>query len=121
MGENTIVGLCTGHSDPDLWFSDTPSTEAGKGRLTLKTREVMVSRTLQALAICDECPVARDCLIEGMKPQHSEYGVWGGTLPGERMIDRGLSITSSEVKKRVDFARIVREAQRLLQEQSTSS
>jgi len=119
MNEQSIVGLCFGHEDPDLWFSDTPSSEAGKGRTTLKEEKIMVERTIKALSICAQCPVQRDCLIEGMKPQHSEYGVWGGTLPGERMIDRGMSYTSSEVVKRVRFARIVREAQ-LLQEQSTS-
>jgi hypothetical protein len=115
MIESTIVGLCTNHEDPDLWFSDTSSSESGRGRTKLDEEKVMVERTIQALSICNQCPVKLDCLQEGMKPQHSEYGVWGGTLPGERMIDRGLSHTSSEVKKRMRFAKIVREAQLLLQ------
>lgn len=117
---NEIVGLCSGNPDPGLWFSDTPDTESGKGKPNLATKHKMIARTIEAINICGRCPVQRECLQEGMKPQNSEYGVWGGTLPGERLIDIGRSLTSSEVRVRVKFAKKVREAQRLLQESSTS-
>jgi hypothetical protein len=120
MVTSTIVGLCTSHSDKDLWFSDTPDTESGKGRPNLANKHKMIARTVEALNICGKCPVQRECLQEGMKPQNSDYGVWGGTLPGERLIDIGRSLGSSEVRVRVEFAKQVREAQRLLQEPSTS-
>ncbi|MDI3330269.1 MAG: WhiB family transcriptional regulator [Micrococcus sp.] len=42
-----------------------------------------------ALAICADCPVARECLAEAMSQErgvdlHGRYGIRGGTTPVER-------------------------------------
>jgi hypothetical protein len=110
-----VQGLCTGSSDPDLWFSDTPDQLPGKrGVVTTETKHKMVARTVAALSICAICPAKKACLEEGMKPQNLEYGVWGGTLPGERIVLTNRSLNSSDTVNRIAFAKQVREAERLL-------
>ena len=110
-----VQGLCTGSADPDLWFSDTPNQLPGKrGVVTTEMKAKMVARTLAALSICAICPSKKACLEEGMKPQNLEYGVWGGTLPGERIVLTGRSLNSSDTVNRISFAKQVREAERLL-------
>ena len=116
-----VQGLCTGSSDPDLWFSDTPDQLPGKrGVVTTKMKARMVARTVAALSICAICPSKKSCLEEGMKPQNIEYGVWGGTLPGERIPMTGRSLTSSDTVNKISFAKQVREAERLLLEEAHS-
>jgi WhiB family transcriptional regulator, redox-sensing transcriptional regulator len=39
----------------------------------------------QAKAICASCEVQGECLEFALRnPEETEYGVWGGTSPGER-------------------------------------
>lgn len=110
-----ITGLCSGSSDPDLWFSDTVDTGGKKGRpIGKETKQRMIARTLAALSICAICPVKKECLEEGMKLQNIDYGVWGGTLSGERLLMSSRSPKSTDTINRVNFARQVREAERLL-------
>lgn len=110
-----IQGLCTGSSDPDLWFSDTPDQLPGKrGHVGVEKKREMIVRTIAAIAICEACPVKQACLAEGMKPQNIDFGVWGGTLPGERLALTNRSLRSSETVNRIAFAKQVREAERLL-------
>jgi len=46
----------------------------------------------QARAICAVCEVQGECLEFALRnPEETEYGVWGGTTPGERRRLRGLS------------------------------
>jgi hypothetical protein len=46
----------------------------------------------QARAICAVCQAQPDCLEFALRhPEETEYGVWGGTSPGERRRPRGLS------------------------------
>lgn len=105
--------MCTGNPDPDLWFSDSSSDSTRRGG-DPETRERDIARALVALSICSICPIQRECLAEGMKPQNIDYGIWGGTLPGERLIDAGRSPTTGDVVTRMGFARRVREAEKLL-------
>lgn len=44
------------------------------------------------VAVCSMCPVASDCLLEGLSLRRSEdFGIWGGTDKGQRqLIRRGL-------------------------------
>ena len=110
-----VQGLCTGSSDPDLWFSDTANQLPGKrGVVTVGEKRKMVARTLAALSICSICPSKQACLEEGMKQQNIDFGVWGGTLPGERLLLAGRSPRSTEVVNKVSFAKQVREAEQLL-------
>jgi hypothetical protein len=112
---NQLQGLCTGSSDPELWFSDTADQMNGKGkRLEPEVKARMVARTLAAISICSICPIKEACLAEGMKPQNIDFGVWGGTLPGERLAMTTRSKSSRDVANKMIFARQVREAERLL-------
>jgi hypothetical protein len=112
---NQLQGLCTGSSDPELWFSDTADQINGKGkRLEPEVKARMVARTLAAISICSICPIKEACLAEGMKPQNIDFGVWGGTLPGERLAMTTRSKSSRDVANKMIFARQVREAERLL-------
>lgn len=45
-----------------------------------------VSETPRALAVCDRCPVRRDCLewVLGSVLASHDYGVFGGTTEDER-------------------------------------
>jgi WhiB family redox-sensing transcriptional regulator len=46
----------------------------------------------QARAICAVCEVQGECLEFAIRnPDETEFGVWGGTTPGERRKLRGLS------------------------------
>lgn len=38
--------------------------------------------TKQALMICRDCPVRRQCLVHGRR--NEPYGIWGGELQGDR-------------------------------------
>lgn len=110
-----VTGLCTGSSDPDLWFSDTVDNGGKKGRpIGNEVKARMIARTVAALSICSICPAKQACLAEGMKQQNIDYGVWGGTLSGERLLMSGRSARSTDTINRVNFARQVREAERLL-------
>ena len=112
---NQIQGLCTGSSDPDLWFSDTPpQLEGRRGYVPEPQKREMVARTIVALSICAICPSKQACLEEGMKPQNIDFGVWGGTLPGERLMNTNRSRTTSDIVNKVAFAKRVREAEKLL-------
>lgn len=100
-------GLCTGHSDPDLWFSDTLETR-GSGRAPKAAHEAMLERAQQALAICSKCPIIKECLEEGMKSENIDNGIWGGTLSGERLLMRLKNIQSSDRLRKISFANKVR-------------
>jgi WhiB family redox-sensing transcriptional regulator len=46
----------------------------------------------QARAICAGCEVQGECLEFALRnPEETEYGVWGGTTPGQRRRLRGRS------------------------------
>jgi WhiB family transcriptional regulator, redox-sensing transcriptional regulator len=46
----------------------------------------------QARAICAGCEVQGECLEFALRnPEETEYGVWGGTMPGQRRRLRGRS------------------------------
>lgn len=110
-----LQGLCTGSSDPDLWFSDSVDRSVSKGRpLGKELKAKMVARSVAALSICAICPIKEACLAEGMKQQNIDYGIWGGTLPGERLLMAGRSAKSTDTINRVAYAKQVREAERLL-------
>jgi WhiB family redox-sensing transcriptional regulator len=46
----------------------------------------------RAKAICMTCEVQGECLEFALSyPEETEYGLWGGTTPGQRRRLRGLS------------------------------
>ena len=113
---DALVGTCTGHPDPDLWFSDTDD-EAGKGRPSSKKKHMMVTRTLKAIELCSTCPVIAECSEFGMLPENLYHGVWGGLMSGERIIlnsnRTGSPITGNTAAlAAIQFAKRVRWVQR---------
>jgi len=66
-----------------MWF---PEEQKGVGRPTRAARQRMVESALEAIAICNYCPVRAQCLTEGMREENIEHGIWGGMLAGERII-----------------------------------
>lgn len=114
--ETALAGLCTGHPDPDLWFSDTDDS-AGRGRPNIKKQNDMLVRTLKAIEICSNCPVMEACQDLGMLPENREHGVWGGLTSGERVIlyskRTGESIPSNAtIANAIQFSKRVRWIQR---------
>lgn len=102
-----MIGICTDHEEPDLWFSDTLD-QLGAGRPSKSVATGMVDRTIRAIKICHNCPVQRECLVEGMKEENLEHGVWGGVMSGERMVAAGLPLDSLHKKNVIVFANKVR-------------
>lgn len=103
-------GLCYGHDNPDLWFSDSIKSDK-QGRPTKDTVVTAVRNSRQALAICKVCPVKDECLAEGMLPENIDYGIWGGTLSGERLLLAGVAINNDTRRANVRFAYKIRESQ----------
>jgi hypothetical protein len=80
--EVDLIGLCSTHHDPDLWF---PEEQISRGRPTRANHQRMVTRALTAISICQSCPARSECLTEGMREENIEHGIWGGMLAGERI------------------------------------
>lgn len=59
--------LCA-QTDPELFFPDT---------------EASIHQIRQAKAICGECDIRKECLLEALTYNYID-GVWGGTTPRER-------------------------------------
>jgi len=100
-----MIGLCTTHEDPDLWY---PEGEQSVGRPNRYAHVRKVERALTAIAICNSCPTRPACLTEGMKEENIEHGIWGGLLAGERiLLSRGRK-TGSAREQAIVFAEGVR-------------
>lgn len=66
---------CRTAGDPDAWFIDYTTGD-----------EEELWRLNNALRICEECPIKQKCLEVGLTNTEIKWGVWGGLLPGERML-----------------------------------
>ena len=64
--------LCVGR--PINLFYPEKNSDNRKGNLLPTERK--------AKALCARCPVRKECLEMGMT---QEFGIWGGTTPGERV------------------------------------
>lgn len=102
------VGLCHTSDDPDLWFSEEIEVIGRRGGPTNDEKEYMIKRTLTALSICDKCPIKSDCLTEGMRLENLNYGVWGGTMAGERLVMAGAMTKAHDKQNKLLFANKVR-------------
>ena len=108
--EMTMQGACTGHEQPDLWFSDSVEQE-GSGRVPKATSERMIKEALLALSICNRCPIIEECLALGMQDENIDNGIWGGMLSGERITRARTNIRAHARLNKISFARKVRERQ----------
>lgn len=105
-----MQGACTGHEQPDLWFSDSVEQE-GSGRVPKATSERMIKEALLALSICNRCPIIEECLALGMQDENIDNGIWGGMLSGERIAKARTNIRAHARLNKISFARKVREKQ----------
>lgn len=105
-------GLCVKHDDPDLWFAGEAEKEFGEKwtntRAQRQRAQAEVDRATQALAICKNCPAKVNCLELGMRGTQIYYGIYGGTMPGERLLKLGRSMKKAEYANKVNFANKVR-------------
>jgi len=106
-------GLCANHENPDLWFAG--EVEKIEGELWTNSKDQMrrlqleVDKAVSALAICKSCPAKDNCLQLGLRglPQIT-FGIYGGTLPAERMAMMNKLNKNNYVRMKVNFAKRVR-------------
>lgn len=80
-----MIGNCTGHPEPDLWFPELPPN-----RPSINATVALAGKVNEAISLCRTCPVKVECDIEGSKPENLAYGIWGGILAGERLLESGI-------------------------------
>jgi hypothetical protein len=103
-------GLCVGSDDPDMWFAgevditDPNSSVNGSSQAT----KLEVDKAIKALSVCKNCPVKDDCLELGKHGQQLYYGIYGGTMAGERLSMMGRVTKNSVIIQKVSFAHKVR-------------
>jgi hypothetical protein len=111
MAENVTKfgnkSLCYDHDDPDLWYSEGVD-KGSRGGPTSAMVEEQMQRSYKALQICSACPNRASCYEEGMRKENLDWGIWGGTMAGERLVTAGASILSSDRKNKVSFAKKMR-------------
>jgi len=72
-------GLCASHPMPDLWWYDYPH------RSKTEERSQTIVKISIALDYCQDCPVRKECLKEGLKTENMHLGsIWGGMIYSER-------------------------------------
>lgn len=105
-----MQGLCTGHENPDLWFSESSDSDGDSSHTNENSAEykLRIANVKTALSICNACPSKVECFDEGMKRENLDNGIWGGTLPGERVILAGVALTWNNRRQMINFAHRVR-------------
>jgi len=104
------IGLCVKHEDPDLWFAgevDLSDTNSSVNKNS-KATQAEVDKAIVALSICKSCPAKDNCLEIGMRGHQLHFGIYGGTMAGERLLQVGRSMKNSTNKNKLAFARKVR-------------
>jgi len=103
-------GLCVGSDDPDMWFAgEVDITELSSSvNGSSQANKIEVDRAITALSVCKNCPAKDDCLELGKHGQQLYYGIYGGTMAGERLSMMGRVTKNSVIKQKVSFAHKVR-------------
>ncbi len=103
-------GLCVKHDDPDLWFAgEVDLTDASSSVNTnSQATKLEVEKAIKALSICENCPAKDNCLELGKRGEQIYFGIYGGTMAGERLLMVGRSMKNSTNKNKLAFARKVR-------------
>jgi hypothetical protein len=105
-------GLCKNHDDPDLWFAG--EVELAEGEVWRNTRDqtrrvnIEIDKAISALSVCKNCPVKQDCLELGMRGPQLHFGIYGGTMPGERLVMVGRVTKNAYNRMKIKFASKVR-------------
>ena len=92
---------CRDSGDPDAWFVDYGSAS-----------DIDVWRLSVATQICETCPIKARCLEAGMDQHELNWGLWGGLLPGERILLklRGTGKNPGRVERmKIHAARVLRQ------------
>ena len=103
-------GLCVGSDDPDMWFAgEVDLTEPNSSvNGSSQANKLEVDKAITALSICKSCPAKDDCLELGKHGQQLYFGIYGGTMAGERLAMMGRVTKNSLIKQKVSFAHKVR-------------
>ena len=105
-------GLCVRHDDPDLWFAgeiDLTNTNSSVNTNSSATK-LEVDKAIVALSICKSCPAKDNCLEIGKRGDQLYFGIYGGTMAGERLLQANRSMKNATNKNKLAFARKVRRA-----------
>ena len=103
-------GTCLSHDDPDIWFAgevDLADPNSSVNTNSLEARK-QVEDAITALSICRNCPAKDNCLEIGKSGDSLQYGIYGGTMPGERLAMVGRVTRNSGIMQKVRFANKVR-------------
>lgn len=105
-----MQGLCATHENPDLWFEDSGDLFEKRLGSTNPNKKFEERRKnmLIAMEICTKCPIRTNCLSEGMKEENLDYGIWGGLLPGERILMANAPKGSTDRKSKIQTAHRIR-------------
>jgi len=68
-----------------MWFPEMPPN-----RPSIAGTAVLAQRVNEAISLCNSCPSKVECDLEGGKPENRAYGIWGGVLAGERLLESGV-------------------------------
>lgn len=76
-------GNCNRHPDPDLWHYNNSNDS--------ETQKLEVLRSVEAIELCNICPVRAKCLEQGLERENLEFtgghgSIWGGLLTVERYL-----------------------------------
>jgi len=82
---NIPKGKCASDTNPDAWFPDINVKHRPSRRILLP----IALEAKRAVDICNTCPAQEKCKEAGMDNLNLTHGIWGGTLPGERMAATG--------------------------------
>ena len=89
-------------TEPDLWFPEMP-----RGRPNPSVIRKVAKQVILALEVCESCPFRYPCGDEGMKPENLPFGIWGGKMAGERLVEKGHQMQDfpreSDERKAIEF------------------
>lgn len=119
---NAMIGLCTDHPDPDIWFPEVSSKilEIEKGRDIRPTPAYRVEVSVAAILVCNDCPSSVPCLEMGMLEENINHGIWGGLMSSERRRMAGLPAVTNTNISDVKVSRLVRKKLRDIDEEDNS-
>ena len=103
-------GLCVKHKDPNLWFAGEINLTDSSSSVNTNSQatKLEVDKAITALSICKSCPAKDNCLELGKRGDQLYFGIYGGTMAGERLLMVGRSMKGSTNKNKLAFARKVR-------------
>jgi hypothetical protein len=110
-----MIGLCSSHPNPDMWFPEELPNQRGGGRPSIQQQRHMAMKATLAIAICQECPIQERCLKEGMREENLEHGIWGGLMAGDRIYLSDSRKTGTVRQQAIAFAEGVRAWQTISQ------